>query len=709
MPLLVMLGTRIELQRRHMDQGAMAFTLSEFTYGLRMNKPVYREASTKSIITTGFVAIFALMAALVWLSLATLQGVNARMSALIENTEQKTSTAYQMRDVIRRRSSETRSLAQVTGPAERDRILTRLVNLTATYKKAQTQLLALGADSQEREMLDKIELDDERVGQAYDRVQHQIFSMVDTPDELKTAISETQLQELVLLNHLNDLVAVERDIAETQLEQNQVHYRQTQQALIFISVAALILGIVIAIVVTSRVSRANSRIAHLASHDDLTGLANRREFELQLSRTIETAIISSSTYGLMYLDLDRFKIVNDTCGHHAGDKLLVELTEMIRSRLRKTDLFARIGGDEFAIIARARTFESITTLADDIRSLVNEFLFTYANQHFKVSLSIGVIPVRGDITDLQTLLTNVDSACYIAKQSGRNRVHVAHRNDADISKYKSDIASMQFIRQAVAEDRLKLYFQPVYKITSTGTSLEHCEILLRILSESGEVLSPAEFIPLAEKYNLMHEIDRWVLVHVLEWVKEHQSHYDLPRLLINLSGLSFIDNEFLEFSMQQLQQDGIDPKRLAFEITETAAVDNLDLARNFMNRIKSLGCRFALDDFGSGFSTFAYLKNLPIDYLKIDGSLVRHLESDNTDREMVRAINQIGQTVGAKTIAEFVENDDILDILRDIGVDYAQGYGLQKPKEIEQLLTMLDEKEVPLTKPNGGMDLKKAS
>lgn len=671
-----------------------------------MNKPVYREASTKSIITTGFVAIFALMAALVWLSLATLQSVNHRMSALIENTEQKTSTAYQMRDVIRRRTAETRSLGQITAPQERERILNRIVGFTATYEKAQTQLQALGAGMGEREMLDKIRLDDERVSHAYDRVYEQLFSMLDSPDELKTAIGETQLQELVLLNHLNDLVEIERDIADSQLEQNQVHYQRTRQALLFISVAALILGIVIAIVVTSRVSRANAKIAHLASHDDLTGLANRREFEAQLARAVETASTSSKTFGLMYLDMDRFKIVNDTCGHHAGDKLLVELTEMIHGRLRKTDLFARIGGDEFAIIARATTFESIALLADDIRSLVNEFVFTYANQHFKVSLSIGLIPLRGDITDLQTLLTNVDSACYIAKQSGRNRVHVAHRNDADISKYKSDIASMQFIRQAVAEDRLKLYFQPVYKITSTGTSLEHCEILLRILSESGEVLSPAEFIPLAEKYNLMHEIDRWVLVHVLEWVKQHKGDYELPRLLINLSGLSFIDNEFLDFTFQQLQQEGIDPKRLAFEITETAAVDNLDLARNFMHRIKSLGCRFALDDFGSGFSTFAYLKNLPIDYLKIDGSLVRNLETDKTDREMVRAINQIGHTVGAKTIAEFVENEDILDILRDIGVNYAQGFGLQKPQEIELLLDLLDETSNQTL--SDGPDLKKA-
>ncbi|MBX2823704.1 MAG: EAL domain-containing protein [Gammaproteobacteria bacterium] len=654
-----------------------------------MNKPVYRQASTKSIITTGFVAIFALMAALVWLSLATLQAVNTRMSDLIDDTEVKTGTAYQMRDVIRRRTSETRSLAQVTGPEERERIFNRLIDLTATYHEGRLKLLQLGSTTAEREILEKIETDNERVAQTYNQVNDALFSMADDEARLKSAIQQTQLQELVLLNRLNDLVELERAIADEQLASNQTHYHRTQQALLFISMVVLILGVVIAIVVTNRVSRANSRIAHLASHDDMTGLANRREFELQLSHTITVAAQSPKRFGLMYLDMDRFKIVNDTCGHHAGDKLLIELTELISSRLRSADLFARIGGDEFAIIAAGRTFESITTLADDIRSMVSDYVFTYENQQFKVSLSIGLIPIRGDITDLETLLTNVDSACYIAKQSGRNRVHVARSNDADITKYKSDIASIQFIRQAVAEDRLRLYYQPVFKITGTGVQLEHCEILLRIISETGEVLSPAEFIPLAEKYNLMHEIDRWVLTHVLEWIRANQQQYRLPRLLINLSGLSFIDNEFLDFSMQQLQQDGIDASRIAFEITETAAVDNLDLARGFMQRIRSLGCRFALDDFGSGFSTFAYLKNLPIDYLKIDGSLVRNLATDDMDLEMVRAINQIGHTVGARTIAEFVENDDILDILRELGVDYAQGYGLQKPQELSVLLESL--------------------
>jgi len=395
----------------------------------------------------------------------------------------------------------------------------------------------------------------------------------------------------------------------------------------------------------------------------------------------------------MFVDLDRFKIINDTCGHHAGDQLLIQLTTLIQERLRRGDMFARIGGDEFAIIARGESFESIVNLAEELRVLVNDFEFHYAEQSFSVSLSIGVIPIKGDDTNIEEIISDVDSACYVAKQSGRNRVHVTQENDAEVVKYRNDIAGMQNIRAALAEDRLVLFYQPVYTILPDNVEMAHCEILLRIKSETGELFSPAEFIPIAEKYNVMTEIDRWVFSHVLDWVVEHQHTVETPKLLINLSGLSFINDEFLAFVVDQLQTRGVDPKKLAFEITETAAVDNMEKANAFIERIRKIGCDFALDDFGSGFSTFAYLKELPIDYLKIDGSLVKNLATDSIDREMVRAINEIGHTVGALTIAEFVEDDEALEHLRTMGVDYAQGYGLCKPKALSELAAELNPKQ----------------
>ncbi len=661
-----------------------------------------KKDNTKTVIAIGFLAVFLLMGLAMVLSMATMNSANEEMSELIEDNAQKTSLAYQMRDVIRLRSGAIKSLLQINEPDEREKVFDKLISSTESYVNSRYALEALGANERETEILLKVEEADRRVAEVYDKANNKIYNMNNSPDMLKSVLAEVQLQEFVLLNHLNDLVQLEKTLAEETLAANQSRYKKIQGLLLTLALAVFGTSMLISGFVIKRVARANSKIAHLASHDDLTGLNNRRSFEEHLKHTVAVAPRSKDAYGLMFVDLDRFKIINDTCGHHAGDQLLIQLTSMIQSRLRRGDMFARLGGDEFAIIARADNFEAITNLAEDLRILVHDFTFHYAEQAFKVTLSIGVIPIEGDVTDIEAILSDVDSACYVAKQSGRNRVHVTQENDAEVVKYRNDIAGMQNIRLALAEERLALFYQPVYAIQQDGVSMAHCEILLRIKSETGEMFSPAEFIPIAEKYNVMTEIDRWVFTHVLDWVVAHQHDYETPRLLINLSGLSFINEEFLSFVVEQLQTRDIDPERLAFEITETAAVDNMEKANVFIDRVRELGSRFALDDFGSGFSTFAYLKELPIDYLKIDGSLVKNLATDGIDREMVRAINEIGHTVGAQTIAEFVEDDQTLEYLKEMGVDYAQGYGLCKPQALTQLVNELK----PIDHQN---DLKKAS
>lgn len=629
------------------------------------------------------------------LSMATMNAANDEMSGLIEDNAQKTSLAYQMRDVIRTRSGAIRSLLQINEPDEREKVFEKLIQNTKSYVESKRALGDMVANVREQEILDRVQEADQRVATAYDKANNKIYSMSNTPDLLKTVLAEVQLQELVLLNHLNDLVQLEKTLAEETLQGNQSRYKKIQGLLLVLLMAAFGMSVLISGFVVKRVTKANRQIAHLASHDDLTGLNNRRSFEAHLEQIIAIAPRSSDCYGLMFIDLDRFKIINDTCGHHAGDQLLIQLTEMVQTRLRRGDMFARIGGDEFAVIARGNSFEAITSLAEELRLLVNDFTFHYADQSFSISLSIGVIPVNGDVTDIEAILSDVDSACYVAKQSGRNRVHITQENDAEVVKYRNDIAGMQNIKLALAEERLTLFYQPVYEILQDNVQISHCEILLRIRSETGELFSPAEFIPIAEKYNVMTEIDRWVFSNALNWIVEHQDDYEVPRLLINLSGLSFINDEFLEYVSEQLQTRDIDTNKIAFEITETSAMDNMDKANVFIKRIRELGCRFALDDFGSGFSTFAYLKRLPIDYLKIDGSLVKNMASDNIDKEMVRAINEIGHTVGAKTIAEFVEDEETLAALRDMGVDYAQGYGLCKPKALTALSDDLVYKEQP--------------
>jgi len=650
---------------------------------------------TKVMISVGFFAVFLLMLLVTYLSMSTLSRVNRSMADLIHNPDQKPTLAYQMRDVIRLRSSEVRTMAQYSDPEEREKTFDKIFQSTQTYNTARTALIELGANPRENEVLTKIAEADERVHEAYDKAGNQIYNMLQDTDGLKSVLGNVQLRELVLLNHLNGLVQLEKTLSDEALSTNQKRYKKTRQdkktrqALLGAVIAAFVVSLIISATVINRVSRANNRIKHLASHDDLTGLNNRRSFEETLQHTMSIAPRSRSKHGLLYLDFDRFKIVNDSCGHHAGDQLLIELSQLLSQRLRKGDLFARVGGDEFSIIAEADSFEDIVSLADDLREIVQDYTFEYQSQTFKISVSIGVVPITGHEDDIETVLQDVDSACYVAKQLGRNRVHVAQHDDIEVVKYRNDIAGIQSIRTALDENLLTLFYQPVYRIQSESVEMAHCEILLRIQNEDGDLVSPGEFIPIAEKYNLMAEIDRWVISNVMAWVAEHQVEYQIPRFLINLSGLSFIDEDFLEFVVEQLDTNEIDPTKIAFEITETAAVDNIAKANEFIARLRAIGCSFALDDFGTGFSTFAYLKNLPIDYLKIDGSLVQNIPTDSVDREMVRAINDIGHTVGAKTIAEFVEDEETVELLRAMGVDYAQGFGLQRPDRLDSLLNDL--------------------
>lgn len=654
-----------------------------------MHVSPFNRDRTKMMISAGFIAVFALMLLVAYLSVTTLSRVNRSMADLIHNTDQKTSLTYQMRDVIRLRSAEVRAIVQTNDPNDREKIFDKLLQSTATYNNARTQLIELGANERETEVLDKISAADELAYDAYEKAGNRIYSVVRDTNALKVSLQNVQLRELVLLNHLNGLVQLEKELSTEALATNQEYYKSTRRLLIASVLAAFIVSLLISGAVIARVSASNRRINHLANHDDLTGLKNRRSFEAILTSTMTKAQRSNSTHGLLYLDFDRFKIVNDSCGHHAGDQLLIQLSKKLQNSLKQDDLFARVGGDEFAIIAERASVDAVVELAESLREVVQDFEFIYQTESFKISASIGVIPITGHEDNIETLLQDVDSACYVAKQWGRNQVHLANASDTEVVQYRNDIAGIHSIRNALDENHLALFYQPVHRILESGTEMAHCEILLRIIDENGDVFSPAEFIPIAEKYNLMAEIDRWVIENVMIWIAKHQVDKVIPRILINLSGLSFIDVDFLDFVVDQLEKHDIDPTKIAFEITETAAVDNISQANEFIDRLRTIGCRFALDDFGTGFSTFAYVKSLPIDYLKIDGSLVKDICTDSVDREMVRAINTIGHTVGAKTIAEFVENDAIVDVLRTIGVDYAQGFGLQRPAPLDGLLEQI--------------------
>lgn len=445
-----------------------------------------------------------------------------------------------------------------------------------------------------------------------------------------------------------------------------------------------------AVVVFRNVAEARAmarQMDYLATHDPLTGLTNRRAFESRLADALEGARQRGEGHVLCYMDLDQFKVVNDTCGHVAGDELLRQLTMLLSARVRQGDTLARLGGDEFGVLLEHCPLARAESIAQDLWATVQDFRFTWEERTFSIGVSIGVVPVEADTKGVGAALAAADAACYMAKDGGRNQVHICEADDAAIARRRGEMQWVSRVRDALDRGRLELSYQSIVPIAPAESGGGMVELLLRMRDGRGELIPPGAFLPAAERYNLMPSVDRWVVQTTLKWLCEHSEnlgHIDL--YTINLSGHSLGDASLLPFVIGQLEHFAVDPQRLCFEVTETAAVANLAQAVRFMRELRAVGCAFALDDFGSGMSSFAYLKNLPVDFLKIDGNFVRDMASDPIDHAMVEAINQVGHVMGLRTVAEFVENASILDALRDIGVDFAQGYGIAAPRPLYELI-----------------------
>jgi diguanylate cyclase (GGDEF)-like protein len=415
-------------------------------------------------------------------------------------------------------------------------------------------------------------------------------------------------------------------------------------------------------------------------------LINRTEFERQLHDALICAKNENRQHVLCYLDLDQFKIVNDTCGHVAGDELLRQVAGLLRGKVRDTDVLARLGGDEFGVLLKYCDPQRAPAVAESLCRTLKDFKFLWGDHSFETGASIGLVAIGEDSQSVSEVLSTADVACYAAKDKGRNQVHMYQPNDNELKQRRGEMQWVSRIRRAIDENRFRLYYQPIIPLNPGSSRDMHRELLIRLLDEEGKLVPPMAFIPAAERYNLMPDVDRWVIRNSFKLLGAQCSNDCDWVCTINLSGQSLCDNTFLDFVTRQLDLSGVNPDRICFEITETAAVANLVKASHFISVLKGMGCRFALDDFGSGLSSFAYLKNLKVDYLKIDGSFVRDMMNDPIDRSLVEAINEIGHVIGIQTIAEFVENNDILETLRKIGVDYAQGYAIAKPAPLEEIV-----------------------
>ena len=494
------------------------------------------------------------------------------------------------------------------------------------------------------------------------------------------------LQENQIYEFDSDTLLISRDGTEYAVENSAAPIHDSQGQLI---------GVVIVFHDVTQSRNLAQELSWQATHDSLTGLYNRRKFEEEVNLAITDSQKNDTCHALCYLDLDRFKIVNDTCGHVAGDELLKQITKLLKQRIRGSDIFARLGGDEFGLLLNQCSTEIAHKIANQLRQLVQNFCFTWEDKIFRIGVSIGLVTIDSTTANLTNVLSTADAACYAAKEEGRNCVHLYHEKDTVVAQQRGERQWIEKLNRALEENLFCLYAQKIISIEENRTQ-NHYEILLRLIDEPDrksekppKIIAPGAFLPAAERYDLMPAIDRWVVTTFLasyelycQLRREQNKKPSTNLYTINLSGASINNREFGTFLQKQFACYAIPPETICFEITETVAISNLDNAITLIKQLKKLGCSIALDDFGSGMSSLTYLKNLPVDYLKIDGSFVKNIARDRIDYATVECFNHISQIMNIKTIAEFVEDDIILRNLKQIGVNYAQGYGIERPQPL---------------------------
>ena len=497
------------------------------------------------------------------------------------------------------------------------------------------------------------------------------------------------LREGAIISLANHAVLITRDGREVSIEDSAAPIRARN---------GVIIGVVMVFHDVTKSREMAQKLSWQATHDTLTGLVNRREFENRLQHALGVSHLEGQQHALLYLDLDQFKIVNDTCGHVAGDELLRQLSALLQLKMRASDTLARLGGDEFGVLLAHCPLEQAKRIAEALRVATRDFRFIWEQKTFEVSASMGVVAINQDSGTLPQVLSAADIACYMAKERGRNRFHVYQESDADFARRHGEMLWVTRLNQALRDHHFVLYRQEIRAMSSTQAG-HFYEVLLRIRNVDGSLSLPGSFLPAAERYDLMCAIDRWVIQHLFaaqgaslrrDAITVEGSSLTLAT--INLSGASLNDESFLDFVRDSIQEYNINPRTICFEITETVAITHFDRAIRLVTALREIGCRFALDDFGSGLSSFGYLKNLPMDFLKIYGGLVRHIVENPIDAAMVEAINDIGHVMGLQTIAEYVENDAIRNKLASIGVDYIQGFGIEIPHPLlsDSLETRVD-------------------
>jgi diguanylate cyclase (GGDEF)-like protein/PAS domain S-box-containing protein len=511
------------------------------------------------------------------------------------------------------------------------------------------------------------------------------------------------ISEIFPLNNVKDNRSIDEILERTFTENHQttivdnaiLNVRNSHSLLIEYSISPICrndqkctIGAALIVRDISTSCQLNNQLSWQLNHDFLTGLMNLRSFEECMERAVSNSKDSNITHALCYLDFDHFKIINEIFDRVAGDEFLRQASILIQERVRKTDAVARLGGDEFGLILYQCTLEQALNVVNLIREDIRNFKFIWENKTFSFNISAGLVKIDSESKNSSRTIIAANSACNIAKSKGRNRVHVCQAKDREILAYQSETQWVPRLLQALEDNQFCLYSQPIVPVDPNlnKNKKKIHEILIRLKAKADQIVLPLNFIPIAERYGLMHLIDRWVIHNLFNFInKSRQKKLGLDNqvddifYMINLSGASLNDDSFLGFVQEQLDLYSISPQTICFEITETMAIENISKTAYLIQQLRAIGCSFALDDFGSGMSSFGYLKNLPIDYLKIDGIFIKDIVQNRVDREIVEAINRIAHVMGIQTVAEYVENNDILIELQNLGIDYAQGYGIARP------------------------------
>jgi len=656
------------------------------------NNPLIRRYDVKFVTTVGFGLVIGILLLAILGSYHTTSRHNKALANLVQVADLKTVMAYTMREAIRERIDSLQAMAGHEDLFDRDEEKMRFFGFAAKYVRARLALVENLHTQSEHDIFQALDETAETVGAPNTRALAALFDPEAAPAEVERAVQAAIDGHLRLLGQLDEMVRTIHRSTQQRIKAAADDFNKAFWMATVLGVVAFVIAVFTAAFVILNAGARSRQLTHQAAHDVLTGLLNRQAFEAALRLTLEESTFAPENHALLLLDLDRFKVVNDSCGHPAGDALLKSLSAYLAGRLRQSDVFARLGGDEFGVLLRYTEPADAERVAEKLRAAIEAFSFSWQGQTFHIGASIGMVAFGQQRIALEELLSAVDACCYSAKEEGRNRVHHRPIDDAAIQRRSGEMRWILRINEAIQHDRFVLYGQmikPLRPALDDGRIV--LEVLLRMADDEGlGIIPPGQFLPVAERYGIVPDIDRWVVANAIGWLASLGPQAANVRININISGPAASDPKFHEHVRTCIDAHLVPPESLCFEITESDAIRSLANAAALIEGLGDLGCRFALDDFGSGMSSFNQLRHLKIDYLKIDGSFVHNIDRDEINRAMVESINTIGKKLGKQTIAEFVENDRVKKILTEIDVDFAQGFGLHRPEPLDQLRTQFD-------------------